>query len=196
MSEAQPRSAPAAETMPDLLDPFVMAERGAELAFERPLAGLTRIRDLLLEDSGKVRAELRFWQDRAELPRLEARLYADPVLRCERCLQSFRTQLETEIEQVLVRNEEEADAAELQGEEALVVNDARSFSLQAWLEDELILALPVVAQHPSGECTIRTEWGADEVARVAKPDDPAGPTRKPFAGLDALMEKMQKTKSE
>ena len=179
--------------MSDLFDPFVMAERGAEFVVELPLSGFARIGDLLLEDSGLVRAQLSFWRDRASVPRIEATLISDPVLRCERCLQGFRAQIETKIEQVLVCSEEDADVAELQGEEALLVSDPRAFSVQAWLEDELILALPVVAQHPSGECTIQTEWGATEVARASKSEDSLGPTRKPFAGLGALM---QKTKSD
>ncbi len=193
MSEAQPQSAPTAESIPDLLDPFVMAERGAEFALEQPLAAFSRIRDLLLETSGEVRARLRFRLDRVGVPRIEAQLAVDPVLRCERCLQRFQAALETEIEQVLVHSEEDAEVIELHGEEALVVSDARVFSLQAWLEDELILALPVVAHHPADECVVQTEWGADEVARVARAEDLTGPTRKPFAGLDAMM---QKTKSQ
>ncbi|MGA1562295.1 MAG: YceD family protein [Gammaproteobacteria bacterium] len=175
--------------MPDHFDPFVMAERGAEFELVQPLTGFSRIHDLLLETSGQVRARLRLEVDRAGVPYIHAHLTADPVLRCERCLQPFTATLETEIEQVLVHGEEDAEGVELQGEEVLVVPDAREFSLHDWLEDELILALPVVAHHPEGECSVQTEWGADEVKRAQIPEEQSGPTRKPFAGLDALMQK-------
>ena len=143
-----------------------------------PLATMTRLRDSLLQPDGDVRYQLAFGTDALRLPFAELRIDAELPLECQRSLQRFL--LPVRLVQRLGLIRDEADEAALPpGYEPLLVPADGMLRPAELVEDELILALPVVPVSPEAEAVTR-EFAptAEEVAKAS-----------PFAGLAGLKTK-------
>jgi uncharacterized protein len=159
------------------LDAFGLARSGAVLEREFPVAGFARLRDRLAEPGGTAQARARFGLV-GQLPTAELTVAADIVLVCQRCLGPVRRRLASESKLAFA----DEGLAELpEGFEA-VGGDPHALDLAALVEDELLLALPIIPQHAAGEaCALPAVPG--EAGKTAA----AGATRRPFAGLKDLM---------
>lgn len=114
-------------------------------------------------------------------PELWLRLTAQALvtLQCQRCLKAFVHELSVDRRFRFARTEEEAERLDAELEEDVLTLQPR-VNLQELAEDELILALPIVARHP-GLCPeplpLRQADGFDDEAP------------NPFAALAALKSK-------
>ena len=144
-----------------------------------PLAAMTRLRDSLLQPDGDVRYQLAFGTDALRLPFAELRIEAELPLECQRSLQRFL--LPVRLVQRLGLIRDEADEAALpQDCEALLVEADGMLKPAELVEDELILALPVVPVSPHAEAVERDfAPTAEETARAS-----------PFAALEGLGKKV------
>lgn len=97
-------------------------------------------------------------------------------LQCQRCLQTYLQDLQVDRRFLFVANESLAERLDEELEDDVLVMPAR-LDLAELLEDELILALPLVPRH-EGNCPEPLPVPADTLAQ----DAPA----KPFAALAAL----------
>lgn len=115
-----------------------LAESGAP---ELPAAGWAAVRwQLIGEERAVLGGAAEVWL------RLQVEAEACPT--CQRCLQAVRLPLQIDRWFRFVRDE--AQAAELDAElddDVLVLS--RAFDVREWVEDELLLALPIVPLHES-----------------------------------------------
>jgi uncharacterized protein len=133
-----------------------------------PLASMHRLRGSLAKVEGEARYYVEFGRDSLGVAYLEMRVEAGLPLLCQRTLEVY-------IEQVSINQrlgiiaEESEEAALTPGYEPLLVEGGQ-VDIAAVIEDELILALPVVPLKP-GE---PLEWKdrADDVASEEKPTSP------------------------
>jgi uncharacterized protein len=95
----------------------------------------------------------------------------------------MRYPVDIELSLALVATEAQADSLP-DGYEPLVL-DSPMLSLIALVEDELILALPIVALHPDSECSVKTTGSGDAAVPADKPH--------PFAALAQLKGKLDST---
>lgn len=140
-----------------------------------PLSALTRLADQLADHAGEVRFSLEFDRDNLTVPYVELRIDTALPLQCQRSLQRF--ELPVTIVQRLGLIRDEADEAGLQeGYEPLLMAEGGELHPLELVEDELILAVPVVPVMPGTEAVER-DWPvtADEEARA-----------NPFSALSAL----------
>lgn len=152
-----------------------MVAASREFDAQVPLQALTRLRDGLLDDAGEVRYAVVFGVDSLRVPFVELRIEADLPLECQRSLQRFL--LPVRLVQRLGLIRDEADEAALPPDyEALLVPDDGMLRLVELVEDELILALPVVPVSPEAEVVERDF--VPTVEEVAKAS--------PFAALAGL----------
>lgn len=133
-------------SLPDL-DGF--AAREATLGGEVELKRLSRLRDMLHADDGSVRIGLRFGPSHRGW--LEIRLEYEVTLRlvCQRCLDPMDFVVANEAKLGLI----ESDAAESlvpEGHEAVLLEEDR-FNPLRLVEDELLMALPLVPKHDEVE---------------------------------------------
>lgn len=174
---------------PHHLDIKAFAQAGAELQGESPLTQWPRLLD---EQVAGVRA-----QDHAVHWRLQG--HATPVtggparigltlwaevdlpLQCQRCLGPVVETIETEREFVFVADEATAEALDDESEEDVLVI-SRDFDALALVEDELILALPLVPHH--GVCPENLPSEATDANFETASERP-----NPFAALAALKKK-------
>ena len=99
------------------------------------------------------------------------------MLVCQRCLQPMPHELRADSRLAFVTQESDRVPA---GHDA-IPGDPKRVDLEALVEDELLLALPVIARHPAGaDC--RLPGDAAPVETAAAPG-----MRRPFAGLKDLL---------
>jgi uncharacterized protein len=169
------------------LDVDRLPASGESRHFRLPLAQLPRFASGLVSDAGGVDATIGF--DRLEgLPVLEVRATADAQLVCQRCLQPVTLRVEGCSRVALVESMEQADRLPEDVEPVWV--EGRSVDLAALVEEELLLALPLVPMHEHGD----PHCGVAAVDRhepgPAPPDvdgEAAAVVQKPFAELGELL---------
>jgi uncharacterized protein len=166
---------------PQRLEMRAFAEAGATLEGELAQADLSRLQESLLA-TDLAPPPVR-WQARGEqrpvaggTPETWLGLQASTTvtLSCQRCLQPVAETLQIDRRFRFVEGEEEAERLDEELEDD-VLAAGRSFDLLELLEDELILALPLVPRH--AECPQPLPL-APEAPEEAPPN--------PFAALAAL----------
>jgi DUF177 domain-containing protein len=168
------------ERIPEFLDVWrmVAARRGVEGRL--PLSTLTRLEDSLLDTKGDVRFALDFDRDALQVPYVELRIDAELPLECQRSMERFL--LPVKIVQRLGLIRDEADEAALPPDyEPLLVPEDGELRTADLVEDELILAVPVVPVKPGSEAVER-DWPATQVEQ----DEFSKSSANPFAALSAL----------
>lgn len=119
-----------------------------------PLAAMVRLRGSLVDAEGEVRYALAFDTDSLKVPYVELRIDAALPLECQRSLQRFLQPVQLVQRLGLIRDE--ADEAALPPEyEPLLVPADGMLRPAELVEDELILALPVVPVSPDAETVER-----------------------------------------
>lgn len=118
-------------------------------------------------ESADVAFELEGGQNAEGRPSLRVRAGGSVGMTCQRCLQPLTVPVAVEAELELAESQEAAEAAE---DEVDRVVASRNMDVAAIVEDELLLALPMVAAHE--DCQL--------------PADDDGPAPSPFARLAGL----------
>jgi uncharacterized protein len=141
-----------------------------------PLAGMARLRDSLAATDGTVAYDLEFGKDEIGVAHLRVRADTTLPLTCQRTLEAFGLPVHVDAKLGLIA--QEADEAALPSQyEPLLTTDGQ-VRLADIVEDELILALPVVPLKPGAEHATRTWGGTDETQEDKEPN--------PFAALKKM----------
>ncbi|MDE2082621.1 MAG: DUF177 domain-containing protein [Burkholderiales bacterium] len=119
-------------------------------------------------------------------PWLLLQAQAEVSLQCQRCLNPMPQRIEVSRRFRFVPSEQQAEREDELDEDDVLALPPR-LDLMALLEDELILALPLVPRH-EGACPQPLPGAALAAAEPAEPADPGGPAvaPHPFAGLAVL----------
>jgi uncharacterized protein len=161
--------------LPDLVDPWRMVQARRVFDGVLPLSMLPRLREALAGDDGEVAYVITFDTDEYGIAFLDLSVDARLPMLCQRALDVF--ELPVVIRQQLGLIAKEADEAGLpEPYEPLLVVDAQ-LRLKDVIEDELILALPVVALGPGAplkDVAVATVTAAETQAQ------------NPFAALGTL----------
>lgn len=167
--------------LPEYLDPLQLADRQVELRGRLPLAAMSRLVETLVDDAGEAEVELRFDRDAGGRRLLQGALRATVTVTCQRCLGACELSLRSELRLAIVGSEDEAERLPEEFDPLLAEGRLRTLTL---VEDELILAMPLVPMHSE-----RSACVPEEALRKGPPDasEPTAQARKnPFAALAAL----------
>ncbi len=154
-----------------------------------PLTALPRFASALLSDVGEAEARLRFAR-LDEVPVLEVHATAEAGLVCQRCLFPMILRLEGASRVALVGSMAQADRLPADLEPVWV--EGRSVDLAALIEEELLLALPLVPAHARGDPHCRPALVDVEAAARPTPDADGAVgavVQKPFAELGELLKR-------
>lgn len=177
---------------PRHLDVEAFAERAGELADALPMTELARLVESLHAEVAPASLEPVTWQASGERRErrggeaqhwLHLRARTAVPLTCQRCLQAVVVPLEVDCRYRFVADEAAAAEADIDAEEDLLPT-TRSLDLPTLIEDELLMALPLVPRH-DGRCPEPLAMPAN----LAMPDDEVAdePARRnPFDILAAL----------
>jgi len=146
-----------------------------------PLASMPRLADALEQPDGDCMFSLAFDRGELDVPYVEVRAQAGLPLLCQRSLQRFVLPVSVVQRLAMVREEGQEDALP-EGYEALVLDADGAIRPLDLVEDELILAIPVVPVDPESE-PVEGTWPASSQGDGEKD----GATREnPFAVLANL----------
>lgn len=166
------------DRLPVHVDPMSLADKGRAIDGRVPVAAFRRLAGWLHASEGALEVSLRFGRDDAGRQVVTGRLRGELELLCQRCLVPYRLPVDMQLALVLVASEAAANALpdEL---DALVVDAQRSMHTVDMIEDDLILALPLVPRCERGDgCVPAVELLDSEAIEEA-----AG-QRRPFTDLD------------
>jgi uncharacterized protein len=159
------------------LDAVGLARSQAQVERDFPVTAFTRLLDRLAEPAGRVNALASFRQA-GRWPAARLRVTAEVVLTCQRCLGPVRRALASEVEVVFA---EEGTQGLPEGSEA-IGGDPQRVDFVSLVEDELLLALPIIPQHDAGEACALPAGEGDETDASDTAE-----MRRPFAGLKDLL---------
>lgn len=140
-----------------------------------PLSAMDRLGGSLADTEGECRYALEFGRDALQVPYVELSLEAGLPLVCQRSLERFVFPVKTVQRLGLIRDEAEEAALPPDYEPLLLAEDGLLRPV-ALVEDELVLALPVVPVAPGSE-PVERDWTAGEEELQAA---------SPFAALASL----------
>ena len=161
------------------LDVDRLSRGETEVAFEVPLSELPRLRSRIAGIGGSVRGTASFGR-RSGFAAAELALTGRAILQCQRCMQPMELALESRSEVALILAE--ADAAEVPDELEPVLAREGRISAGELVEEELLLALPIVPLHEkAGECAV------PPAAPLLAEEGPEHVTQRPFEGLGDLL---------
>lgn len=164
------------QSVPETLDAWrqVTARRGFEGRIA--LVSLKRLAGLLCEPEGDAVFSLEFDRDSFGIAYVGLVVTAELPLLCQRTLERFLLPVRIDQRMGLMRDESE-EAGLPPGYEPLLVDESGDLRPLDLVEDELILAVPVVPVKPGTEA-VEQEWGDGPVVEPERPN--------PFAALAAL----------
>ncbi len=136
--------------LPTQIAPFKLARHEQALSGVLSVGGMERLATLLSDSDGLVDVSLQFGKDLQGVNFVRGHLSAEVNMICQRCMKPMAVQVEADVSLGIVASEERA--AQLpEGFEALIVEE-EPIALARIVEDELILALPIVALHENQGC--------------------------------------------
>lgn len=161
--------------LPERFDPVDFAEKQRTLAGDLPVRLLDRVRDVLHHVDGAVSIDLSL--DRQHhVPHIQGRLRVRLVLACQICLEPMPLELDLGVALGVVQTLEQADRLP-EGVEPLMPDEDGMVTLLDMVQDEILLALPVIPQHE--RCGTSEDVPEPEVPVRRRQDNP-------FAVLAAL----------
>ncbi len=134
------------------IDPAKWARAGQCLKGMVDLAVLPRLTALLTCSDGVATVNLQFGVDRDGQPGILGVVTATLQTTCQRCLEKMQLDVGAAVSLGIVSSPEQAQQLSMAYEPLIVGEDP--VSIAALVEDELILALPIVAVHPPAECGV------------------------------------------
>lgn len=180
---------------PKALDVAAFCRDGGKLDGQVALADLPRLAESVIRPDDGAEALPVSWRAAGALQPVtggepqrlvDLDVHAEPLLECQRCLQPVRLPIEVRRRFRFVRGEEAAARLDEELEEDVLALTPR-FDLLALVEDELLLALPLVPRHevcPDLPPELRP--GAEVEAPTQVDAEAAAPPEHPFAALAAL----------
>jgi len=184
--------APMARPLEDPLDVGQLAAQQAALDRTYEVAGFERLRGSLARPEGRATASFRF-HDSGTYPALEGEVRATVWLVCQRCLTEFEATIDSPVRVALVATD--AAAARVPDEYDAVTAPFGRIQLEELVEDELLLALPLVPMHATlAECALQTAGQVEREAETSRVEATAAaeaksPVQRPFGDLRNLLKR-------
>jgi|SRR5690554_3245152 len=169
--------------VPITVDPVKSAGKQVSYIGLVPGKALARLQELLAEPCPDVDVSLYFNTDEQGIKRIQGEAQVTVTANCERCGDAMTQPLACAFTYAPVTKRQKAtDMPEEY--EPVELDEVGEVNLHALVEDELILAMPVVVKHDERECRVNSDamqWGVI--------DDTPGAKDNPFAVLQELKRK-------
>lgn len=159
------------ERLPDFIDPLSLVKKQADLRGRIPLAAMPRVRESVSALDGEAEVELHFRRE-GRVPTVSGRVAATLTLQCQSCMEPLLLPVESEVHLGVVATLEQADALP-ETLEPLLMGEASSIPLLDIVEDELLLALPIIPRH-------------EQCSAKAQPEPQGDGKKNPFGVLAVL----------
>ena len=137
--------------LPAQIDPRKLALASSELAGELPANRLCRLASAEVSIKEPARAIIAFNIDESGFTLMTGSVSLQAAAQCQRCLNDVDICIESEFTLTVMSKENEC----LWNDKLIdpLIMEKGTLNLHHLLEDELILALPIVSHHETGQCT-------------------------------------------
>jgi uncharacterized protein len=143
-------------TLPAVVDAWRMVSARRQFEGSLPLSAFARLRGSLVDVEGEVRYALEFGRDAGNQAFVEVRADAELPLLCQRTLERYLHRVRLVQQLGLMTSEAQEDALP-EHMEPLLLPESGELHPADLVEDELILAVPVVPINPDSELPSQ-EW--------------------------------------
>lgn len=161
----------ARQLLPHSVDALKFCQQRAEVSGLLPVSMLPRLSGQLQLPEGEIAVELQFGVDDQSRKTMQGHLQAILPLQCQRCLERLDVAVSADLSLALVWTDEQA--AQLPRTLDPVLMESQELDLHKIIEDEVLLALPLVANHEPGSCepprSSAGQLADDEPVRTANP---------------------------
>jgi len=162
------------------LDIDRLADGESDVAFAVPLAELPRLRSQVVGVAGEVHGSVHFARESGFVI-ADLTLKGEAVLVCQRCLAPMTEPVESTSRAALILNE--ADTTRVPEHLEPVLAPGGRISVGELVEEELLLALPLVPLHArEADCNVSS-------GEPVKGERPEHTTQKPFQQLGELLKR-------
>ena len=135
-----------------VIDSLAFARDSGLLRGELPIAGLTRVLDLLADSAGKLSYCVRGQMGPRNRPQLVLELDGVLSVCCQRCLEGIDYPVRIRSLLELVKDEEELTQEEFEDDSKDFLTAQKELDVVELIEDEVILDLPPAPRHDN--CTL------------------------------------------
>ena len=171
--------------LPEYADVRKVFLQEQEISGSVPLTNLVKLKGVLNSDNGRLFVNLRFYKNKYGQRIIAGKLRAAIEVLCQRCLQPLEQLIEDDINLAVIDREEDANGLEEKYDPW--VCKEHKLSLSDLVEEQLILALPIVSLHDDPNCLEKLEY---DLPTALKDND--DDTRTAFEGLRSLLEQSTK----
>ena len=155
--------------LPSFLEPRKLADQEAEIKGQTTVARLPRLAEFRDSQDEIVEVALRFGRDEERRQQVKGTVKTHLQLTCQRCLEPVQTAVVANVALVMVYDEEQIKALPDHLDPWLVTDE--KIILSELLEEELLLALPLVAMHEQCPTVLHTS-AEPAAAAESKRDNP------------------------
>ncbi|MBT5330168.1 MAG: hypothetical protein HOL48_00090 [Porticoccaceae bacterium] len=160
-----------------IIDPYKAAKIGALQSLKIAPKAMSRLSEVV-KNLEETTAELRFFWDEQKRLRVTGQVAAQMDVLCQRCLEPMPLNLEVAVNAAVVWTEEQV--TQLSSELEPWIGEEERVNAQELLEDELLLALPIMPAHEQQDCEGLSSF-------TTEPNEEPGERQKPFADLASLI---------
>lgn len=164
--------------LPEYVDPYHLANNGERLEGSMAVRGMERLQPLLQGEAADIEVRLEFVLQDRRVPIITGSVRAELPLLCQRCLEPMIGEVNPRFHLAVVKSQHQAERLPDNLEPLLL--EEGNLSIRTLIEDEILLALPLVARHEPEDCAAEasTDSGAEPPASEQK--------KNPFAVLESL----------
>ena len=157
--------------LPQWVAPLKLASQGVSLSGTVPLQSMPRLSESLASDGAAAEAALQFLRDESGYRVVIGEISFEADLTCQRCMQALRHSLVADVAWILTGDIEQAKGLPKRYEPWILAESESDSDLYGIIEEELLLALPIVAFHDIESCGAQQHYSTGEHEPVKK----AGP---------------------
>ncbi|AJD48096.1 hypothetical protein S7S_08410 [Isoalcanivorax pacificus W11-5] len=167
--------------LPHYVEPRKLADQGGSIGGQTTVAALPRLSEFEQSQGEPVDVALTFARsDEDGVRSVEGTISTHLVLTCQRCLEPVRCGITARVRLALVWSEDDIDTVPDRFDPWLVTDD--KMPLAPLMEEELLLALPLVAMHEQCPTQLPTTTQVEEEEEAASQEQ----ADNPFAILATL----------
>jgi len=143
--------------LPKMIDLRRIADQDSEYQTSMQASLLPRLTEAVDSIDEEIAVNLRFFRNEQGRLCVKGEVSTRAGMRCQRCLKTSEQSLLASIDMVVVFSDDQAKSLPKELDAWVVEGTA---NLHALIEDELLLAMPIVAYHPDADCSIPDEYAA------------------------------------
>lgn len=137
--------------IPHYIEPYKLVDRNIIYEGNIPLADLPRLREALASDNSDICVKVVFVRGEQHQALMSIKLEATVYLVCQRCLDIMAFSTSAVYNYMFIASERE-EVLLPEGYDVLELGTKDPFDLKVLIEDELLLALPIIPIHELKDC--------------------------------------------